>query len=157
MCFCRLLCEFSPDAVETWLQSPIFPAEQCLEICKSTNNEGGMYTLIQRMGNSKEAINILLRIINRIECKRMLDQFSIINPKRDVTKDHRWATGKVYDYTDGLGRFDTYLEKAIQICEDKSNTQHGDEPWFMVLGFLQDYITDVYSKVHALYQKDKRL
>ena len=62
----------------------MFPAEKCLEICKLTHNEGGLYTLTQRLGNSTGAIEIILRIMNRIECKRMLDQFTIINPKPDV-------------------------------------------------------------------------
>ena len=60
---------------------------------------------------------MILRIINRIDCKRMLDQFMIINPKADVVIDGRWDTGRVFDYVDGLGRFDTYLEKACKICE----------------------------------------
>jgi hypothetical protein len=43
----------------------------------------------------------------------------------------------LFNLNTGLGKFDTYLEKAIMIAEDKANRQNGDdEPWFQVLVFL---------------------
>lgn len=71
--FTRLLCEFAPDEVETWVALECFPAKRCLEICKQMNSEGGVYKLTERLGDFKEAILILLRTIDRIDCKRMLD------------------------------------------------------------------------------------
>lgn len=69
-----------------------------------------------RMGLKAESIQILLDIINRIDCKRMLDQFTIINSREEETRDARWDMGRVSNYKDGLGKFDQYLDKAINIA-----------------------------------------
>ena len=102
------------------------------------NNDNGVYKLTERMGDHTEAISILLRIINRIDCKRLLDQMQLIANKSDMTEDTRWAMGKVYNYQDGMGKFDSNLEKAIGIAEKRENRLLvcGDEGWFLILEFL---------------------
>lgn len=87
-----------------------------MDICKRFNNDGGLYILKDRMGLKAESIQILLDIINRIDCKRMLDQFTIINSREEETRDARWDMGRVSNYKDGLGKFDQYLDKAINIA-----------------------------------------
>lgn len=65
--------------------------------------------------------------------------------------DTRWGMGKVYNYTDGLGKFDSQLEKAIGIAEKRGNGFQDDEGWFLILEFLQNYITEVKSKVQPIH------
>ncbi len=82
----------------------------------------GEYKCTERLGKLAEAINILLFAINRIDCKRVLDQMDIIH----IRERNDWKFGSVFEYNDGIGLFDTLLNKAIAIAQNKQERSVGN-------------------------------
>jgi hypothetical protein len=82
----------------------------------------GEYKCTERLGKLAEAINILLFAINRIDCKRVLDQMDIIH----IRERNDWKFGSVFEYNDGIGLFDTLLNKALAIAQKKSERSVGN-------------------------------
>ena len=120
--YIELMCEFDRDNVEDWVSKDFFPPEECLRVCQKHKNEMGEYKCTERLGKLAEAINILLFAINRIDCKRVLDQMDIIH----IRERNDWKFGSVFEYNDGIGLFDTLLNKALAIAQKKPERSLGN-------------------------------
>lgn len=55
-------------------------------------------------------------------------------------------------FNTGLGSFDENLEKACKIAEKKENGYNvtGDDGWFSILDFLQDFSVTAHIKVNEV-------
>ena len=103
------MCEYAREEVEFWVSKDYFPAEDCLRVCIKHKHEMGEYKCTERLNKLPEAIIILLNALNRIDCKRVLDQLDLILMRVKID----WKFGSVFEYNDGLGLFDMLLNKAI--------------------------------------------
>ena len=83
----------------------------------------------------------------------------MIANKMDITRDKRWSTGRVYNYKDGLGKYDLNLEKAIKIAEKREGRSLvcGEEGWFLILEYLQKYITDAHERCSKIHEREKKI
>jgi len=115
----------------------------------------GEYKCTERLGKLPEAINILLNAIDRIDCKRVLDQMDIIH----MRERNDCKFGSVFEYNDGIGLFDTLLSKAIAIAQKKQEHSVGNNEklWFMILEYLQNFITEARTKVEEVNKKEMRM
>ena len=73
MIFTKRLCEFEPDSVESWVNKDYFPAKECIEVCREMKNPLAEARLVEKMGDSKAAIELYLSYISKIDAKRITD------------------------------------------------------------------------------------
>ena len=104
-------------------------------------HERGEAVLVKREGQYMNAIVLYLGIIGKIDVSVMLDNMCRIEPNKDMFSSDAWEVGTVSAFETGLGLFDEILEKACKIAEKKENNFNvtGDDGWFAILEFLQNF------------------
>jgi hypothetical protein len=85
----------------------------------------------------------------------MLDQMDIIL----MRELNDWQFGSVYEYKDGIGLFDKLLAKAIAIAQKKESRigGNGEKLWFLILEYLQNFITEARIRVDEVNKKEQRI
>ena len=55
-----------------------------------------------------------------------------------VRERNDWKFGSVFEYNDGIGLFDTLLNKALEIAQKKEGRSlgNGETLWFLILEYL---------------------
>lgn len=135
----KRMCDFDKDQVEYWVDRDYFPAQKCLDIVREKKNLLAEAKLLEKLNDCKAAIQIYLEVISKINTKRMTDQLLMV-------KKNECSWGELTQHA-FLNRFDATLEKACVIAEKKFDSfgrnlgnAEGDEVYFLILEFLQQYL-----------------
>ena len=76
--FTKLLCQFDKFKVEHWVSKTYFPINQCLDVCREQENDRGVAILVIRSGNFEQAIKEYLKILDKINTQKLLEQIRIL-------------------------------------------------------------------------------
>jgi hypothetical protein len=144
--------------VEKWVKREYFPVTECLEVCRAMKNERGEAVLLKREGQYMPAIRQYLSMIDKIDLAVLLDNMCRIEPNKDIQRSEAWDFGKLSAFETGLGSFDDNLEKACKIAEKKENGYNvtGDDGWFSILDFLQNFSVMAHIKVNEVLQRNDK-
>lgn len=104
------------------------------------------------------AIKLYLGIIEKIDVSIMIDNFIRVEPNKDTYCSDAWEVGTVSAFETGMGLFDVILEKACKIAEKKENNCNvtGDDGWFAILEFLQNFSVMSSIKINEVLQKNEK-
>jgi hypothetical protein len=123
-------------------------------------HERGEAALIKRDGQLLNAIKLYLGIIEKIDLSIILDDMCRIESKnQEVFSSENWEVGSVSAFGSGVGMFDEVLEKACKIAEKKEKNHSnatGDDGWFAILDFLQNFIVIANIKVNEVMQNSSK-
>jgi len=121
-------------------------------------NDRGEAVLVKRDGQYLQAIKIYLTILNKIDVKNMLENMSRIELNKEKYSSEAWEVGRVNAFETGIGLFDEILEKASRIAERKENGYNvtGDDGWFAILEFLQNYMVEASIKINETMKNDSK-
>lgn len=156
--FTRLLCEFQKNQVEKWVKREYFPVTECLEVCRAMKNERGEAVLLKREGQYLPAIKQYLSMIEKLDVAVLVDNMCRVEPNKENISSDAWDFGTVNAFDTGLGSFDNNLEKACKIAEKKENGFNvaGDDGWFAILEFLQNFSVMASIKVNEVLQRAEK-
>jgi len=141
----RLLCRYGKNEVVTYVNKEYFPVNECLEVVREEQCLAPEAVLMQRSGDHLQALKVYLKLLDSLDAYQMVKEINQLAGKDvGLKSSDRWDIDKCSKYNT-LGEFDRVLETSCNIAEKKKGDHAvvGEEGWFAILEFLNDFIIQV--------------
>jgi hypothetical protein len=155
-----LMCQFEKDQVQLFVRNDFYPIKACLDICQKHKAKLACAVLHKRNGDYIPSLMLYFELINE-ECdpKSMLQEMNYIYVdfdkhllRTELDKKLSYFEFPLSDDYQHMHHFDCLLDEALTIAL-KNSELLGEEPWILILEFLQDYSLKIIERLMETYKR----